>query len=157
MVCQCAVTPEGERYILGYSHRVKQRCALKQHAELATHAQQRPFIHRHDVFAGDQHPAPVRLQQANQMLEHNAFASATAPNNYHRLPFINAKADPVQDSVRAEALGQIAHFDHRVWNTAPSERDRKKLELRIVMDEYTTASVVARPTPSAPSPQLIPL
>jgi hypothetical protein len=34
---------------------------------------------------------------------------------------------------------------------------RKKFVIKMVIEEYTTASVVARPTPSAPSPQNIPL
>src|SRR5229473_2915439 len=121
------------------------------------HPQQRAFIHWHDILAFNQDLAAVRLQQPDEMLQQNTFASATAPDDHHRLAFFNAKANPIENLMRAEALVQIAHLNHTVWKIAPSESVRKKLVIKMVMDEYTTASVVARPTPSAPSPQVIPL
>ena len=97
------------------------------------------------------------LQQADQVLEQHAFPAAAAADDDDRLAFLDPEAHAVQDGVGAEALLQFADFDHRVWKIWPSVSVRKKLEIRIVIEEYTTASVVARPTPSAPSPQDSPL
>ena len=97
------------------------------------------------------------LQQADQVLEQHAFAAAAAADDDDRLALLNPKAHAVQDGMGAEALLQIADFDHSVSKIWPRISVRKKLEIRMVIEEYTTASVVARPTPSAPSPQVRPL
>src|ERR1019366_10226207 len=104
-----------------------------------------------------QHLARVGLQQADQVFEQHTFPPAAPANDDDRLAFFNPEAHPIQDGMGAKALLQIADFDHSVWKIGPRVSVRKKLEIRIVIEEYTTASVVARPTPSAPSPQDKPL
>ena len=154
---QRALAAKGKADILGHGHGIEQGGALEQHAELAAHAQQLPLVHRDDVFALDEHLPGVGLEQADQVLEQHALAAAAAANDDDRLALLNPEAHAVQDGMGAEALLQIADFDHSVWKIWPRVSVRKKLEIRIVIEEYTTASVVARPTPSAPSPQHRPL
>src|SRR2546423_1143283 len=93
------------------------------------------FIHPADIFSINQHLARIGTQQANQMLEQNALAAATAPNDHHRFAGFNAKTHAVQDWVWAEALPEIAHLDHKLFNTSLRVRVRKKLVMSRVMDE----------------------
>ena len=116
----------------------------------------RSFI-GHDVFAVNQHLARIRLQQADEMLEQNAFAAAAAPDDDDRFAVFNPKTHAVQNRVSRRNSFQIADFNHNSPTSLPMTSVRKKFAIRIVMDEYTTASVVARPTPSAPSPHVMPL
>src|SRR5881394_2277230 len=91
------------------------------------------------------------------MLEQDALAAAAAPDDDDGFALADAEVHTVQHMLRAEALLQVAGFDHVAGRTRFRNRVRKKLLISTVMDEYTTASVVARPTPTAPSPQVMPL
>ena len=66
-----------------------------------TRSNWRSFI-GHDVLAVNQHLAGVRLQQADEMLEQNAFAAAAAPDDGDRFAVFNPKADVVENVLRAE-------------------------------------------------------
>jgi hypothetical protein len=101
------VPAQPERHVFRDRHRIEQRRALKHHAEFPAHAQQLAFVHRHDVLAVNQHLARVRLQQADEVLEQNAFAAAAAPDDDDRFAVFNPKADAVEDFVRAETFFQM--------------------------------------------------
>jgi len=150
---QGTLTAKSKANILRDSHGIEKGGALKQHAKFATDAQQFTFAHADNILAFDQYPASVRLKQSDQMFEQHAFAATAPADDDHRFTFLDAEAHILQDRVRAEVLGQIANLDHNVLSRRPRVRVRKKLEIRMAIEEYTTASVVARPTPSAPSPQ----
>src|SRR5665213_236289 len=148
-----------ERHIFRDGHGIKQRRALKEHAELPAHAQQLALIQRADIFTVNEHFARVRLQQADDVFEQNTFAAAAAPDDGDGFAAFDAKAHAVENFLRAKTFFQIPHLDHKFKMTAifSSVSVRKKFEMRTVMDAYTTASVVARPTPCAPTPQVMPL
>src|SRR5688572_27421070 len=90
------------------------------------------------------------------MLEQDTLSATTPPDDDDRLSGLDVECDPIEHLLRAKALFQITHFDHGA-RIRPTNSVRKKLLIRMVIDEITTACVVARPTPSAPSPQFNPL
>jgi len=59
------------------------------------HEQQLSFVHKLDVLAVNQHFAGIRLQQADEVLEQNAFAAAAAPDDDDGFAAFNPKADAV--------------------------------------------------------------
>src|SRR5262245_12376529 len=98
------VAPKSESHIFGDGQRIEQRRALKEHAEFAANAQQFAFIHRNNVFAFNQYLAGIGLQEANEVLEQNAFSTATAADDDDGLALFDAKCDTVKDRVRAEVF-----------------------------------------------------
>ena len=130
---------------------------MKQHAELPPHFEQLPLVHARDAFPFDQHVAFIRPQQSDQVFQQNALAAAAPADDDHRFAFFHAQVHAIQHALRPEAFFQLPRLDHHAPSRRVKNSVRKKLLIKIVMHEYTTASVVARPTPSAPSRQFIPL
>ena len=56
-------------------HGIEQRRPLEHHAKLAAHAQQLAFVHGHDIFPVNDHRAGIRPDQADDVLEQNAFTA----------------------------------------------------------------------------------
>ena len=92
----------------------------------------------------------IRLQEADEMLEQNALAAAAAPMMATDSPFSIRKLSRPGPVMRAETLFNWRTSIITAPTSLPRTSVRKKLVIRMVMEEYTTASVVARPTPSAP-------
>ena len=119
----------------------------------------------------------VRVQQADDVLEQHAFSTAAAPDDDHRLPGGDIQADPTEHvlvpkrfvtprisrkgdrlrcpvcpSVSARLSGCFA-VGHQLptGKIMFSSSVRKKFDTRMANELMTTASVVARPTPTAPS------
>ena len=90
------------------------------------------------------------------MFEQNAFAATAAADDDDGLAFLDFERDDIENFLGAEAHSQIARFDHGA-SQRPTDMVRKKLLIKMQMEEATTASVVALPTPSAPCGQLRPL
>ena len=128
---------------------------MKEHSKAPSDLQQLPLIHPGDVLSVDQNLARVRTDQPDEVFEQNTLAAAAAANHDDRFSRFDAERNSIEHAMGTKALYQVAHFDHSssLFKTSV----RKKLLMSIEMEEKTTASVVARPTPSAPSPQVIPL
>src|ERR1043166_1062508 len=152
-----ALAPQSEADVFGNGHGVEEGGALEEHAKFVADAEELALVAVADVFAIDQNRAGIRLQQADEMFEEDAFAAAAAADDHDRLAFVDPQVDPSQDFLGAKSLEQFAHLDHDGQNTRFRNKVRKKLLIRIAIEENTTASVVARPTPSAPSRQVMPL
>ena len=89
---------------------------------------------------------PIRLDQADDMLEQHALAGARRAQQRHRLAFTNLEVDPVQHHLLPECLVQTVELDHWLSNS----RVRTVSSTRISTELVTTAVVVDCPTPSAP-------
>src|SRR5688572_23502303 len=98
----------------------------------------------------------VRPDQTNQMFQQDAFSAAAPADNHHGVSGLDSKGHAAEHLLRTKLLLQVSNFNHGA-NSRPTSKVRKKLLIKIVIDAATTASVVARPTPSAPSPQCNPL
>ena len=155
-----ALAAEGERHILRNVERIEERGALEEHSEHAPHAQHLAFVEMRDVLPVDEHGPRIGRQQADQVLEQDALSATAAANDDDGLTGFNPQIHTAQNLLCTEAFLHLTGFDHEPNSPTKMRlrmRVRKKLLIRMVMDEYTTASVVALPTPSAPFSQLIPL
>ena len=90
------------------------------------------------------------------MLDENALTCAAATNDSHTLAFAALEGNILENGLLSKTLVDVRNLDHEGYRTARKNSVRKKLEIRMAMHECTTASLVARPTPSAPLPQLRP-
>ena len=122
-------------HIFGDRQGIEQRRALEQHAEFAPHLEQLPLGHPRDAFAFDEHVAGFGTDQPDQMFEQNALAAAAAADDDHRLAFFNAQVHAVQHAMRSEAFLQLPHLDHHAPSRRVKNSVRKKLLIRIVMEE----------------------
>ena len=98
----------------------------------------------------------VRILQAHEVLDQNTFPGAAATNDGHAFAFADLEGNILENGLRSKTLVDVRNLDHEGYRTARKNSVRKKLEIRMAMHECTTASLVARPTPSAPLPQLRP-
>src|SRR4051812_31927266 len=137
-------------------HRIEQGRALKKHSKLASHGDQFAFVHVNDAFIVDQHVPGIGRHQADDLLEQNAFTTAAAADDDDGFAFLDLERDAIENFLRAEALAEVARFDHGA-SQRPTDMVKKKLQIRMQIDAATTASVVALPTPSAPCGQFNPL
>src|SRR5208282_2588756 len=108
---------------------------LEEHAEFAADPEQLAFIEMGDVAALNADLAAVRGEQADEMLEEDAFAAAAGADDDQGLAFLDGEAHALEDAERSEALFQIAHFDHHAGSTWLSSIVKKKLTTRMEMEE----------------------
>jgi hypothetical protein len=102
----------------------------------------------------------------DEVTQEHALAPAAAPEEDQRFSLVNIETEAAEDFLAAERLDEVLHLDHylRKWVLAhlPAGKNmlrvmvRKKFTTKMKSDPMTTASVVARPTPTAPSRALSP-
>ena len=100
------------------------------------------------------------------MAQENAFAPAAPTEEHERFAPVNLKAETAENFLSAQGLDKVFDRDGlgtlRFPGHLPAGKKmfnvmvRKKLMIRMKSEPMTTASVVARPTPTAPSRALSP-
>ena len=92
------VLAEREGEVVEDRHRVEQRAALEEHAELAPDAEERVLGQARDVFAVDEDVPRLRADEAADQPQQRALARAAAAEDH-------------RDAPRRERAGQVA--EHR--------------------------------------------
>src|SRR5581483_11250316 len=103
---------EGKGDILEDGERVEQGRALETEADLAAGFLQRFRFAAADVHAVHLDAAPVRLDQADDVLQGDALARSRAADDGHRLALEDGKIDAVEHGPGPEALREVAEL-HR--------------------------------------------
>ena len=101
----CAITPlialarfaQRKRDIFLDRHRVEERAALKQDADLAPDGGKLALAQSDDALTIDPDFALVRLHQSDQILQQDALAAAAAADDDERLASRNAQIDAAQN------------------------------------------------------------
>jgi len=93
-------------------HRIKERAALEQDADLAADTGQLAFAQPDDVLAVDPDFALVRLHQTDQVFQEDALPPAAPADDDQRLAGRDTDVHSAQDFLRPDALLQAAHRDH---------------------------------------------
>src|SRR5208283_1959618 len=97
--------------------------------------QQLALVEARHAAAVNANLALVGGDQADEVLEEDAFAAAAGADNDDGLAFLDREGHALENGHRAEALFQIAHLDHNVGSKALSNMVRKKFEMRMAMEE----------------------
>ncbi len=94
-------------------HRIEERAALKENADLAPNCGKLPLAQSDDVLAIDPDFARVGPHQADQIFQQDALAAAAAADDHERLAGRDAQVDPAQNFLRTDALFQV--LARRSW------------------------------------------
>ena len=90
------------------------------------------------------------------MFEQDALPATAATNNHNCFTVVNFEINAAQHLHAIEGFAEILDLNH-TGRILLKITAMKKLAMSTVNEDTTTASVVARPTPSAPSSALNPL
>ena len=123
---------------------------LERHPETLAEAIELDRSHAAEVLAVDDDVTSVGLQQADDVLERHAFARSGAADDHDRLASLDVDREVAQHLPPSERLRQVLQRDGRIVLHQNRTFVRKKSDSRMMSDALTTASVVERPTPSAP-------
>src|SRR5262249_33711011 len=107
-----ALLPERERDIVEHRHRVEERAALEDHPVALSDPVERSATEPRDLRAVDEDVAPVRMEEAEEVLEQHRLASAAAADHHHDLPGGHVEVEPAQDGLGAERLLELLDADH---------------------------------------------
>src|SRR5262249_34685528 len=173
------VLAERERDVLEDAHRVEEGPALEQHAHLAADGTELLLVEIRDVRAVHEDPAGIGVVEAVQLTQGNGLSGARASEDDEHLATLHREVHVVEHDLAAEFLRHAAELDDRGLGPGLEARDahdgalgqaqlipigrvrkifvRKKSVMSTVIEEMTTATVVARPTPSAPPEAFSPL
>ena len=92
----------------------------------------------------------VGLEQTHDVLQRDALAGTRVADDDQRLAVLDLERESLEDGLVPEALVDVAKGDQR------STTAQNASSTRITSADSTTASVAARPTPSAPPRTLSP-
>ena len=85
---------------------------MKHHAKLAAHTDQIAFVHVSDVLVINHHGTRVWLEQSDDVLEQNTFATAAASDDDKRFALLDLERHSIEDRLRAKTFFKVANFDH---------------------------------------------
>ena len=86
---------------------------MKKNADLFADLPELAFAHADNVLALDPNFSRVRLHQADDMFQQNAFAAAAAPNNRKGLARDDLQIDAAQNFLLPDSFRQCPHRNHR--------------------------------------------
>ena len=140
---------QAEGDVLPDRQAVKQRAALKEHAEPG---QKGVALDFRGVFAIQRDRPLILHHQAQNAFQQNRFPGAGATNDHHAFAAVDGQVYPIQNAFRAKGFMDVCQFNH----VAKKKLVRRKLAARIRTAAASTEVFVARPTPCAPRPERIP-
>src|SRR5690348_8545246 len=139
---------DAEPDVLLHVHRVEERAVLKDVPDAGAEMGQVLPLERRDVQPIDGHEPRVGDDESDDVLQENALAHTRGPQQRDGLAVGHVEVDVVEHHVIDETLGDVLQVDH--WVPVKRICVRTTSSKRMAIDADTTASVVARPTPSAP-------
>ena len=161
-----AALPQGKGHVVGNSQGVKERAILEEHAHRPPDLGQLAFGQAGNDFLADRYGPRDRLHQPDKMTQEDTFAPAASAEENQGFSLVNFETEAAQDFLIAERLDEVIDPDDLagvgLLGHLPAGKKtlrvmvRKKFTTRMKSEPMTTASVVARPTPTAPSRALSP-
>ena len=106
---------QAKGHVLPHWQGVEQRRALEQHAELAVDALARLGVAAHHFFIIDVDAARVRIEQAQDALEHDRLAASRRSDDDRGQAFGKLKGDVPQNRPAMEPTADVLEGDDRGW------------------------------------------
>ena len=99
--------------VLAHGERVEERALLKDHPEIGADRHQLVFVHAVDLFAVDEDPALIRLEQPENQAQDRRLSGAARAEEDLRVRGLQREADVAQDDLVVERQPDVVEDDDR--------------------------------------------